>query len=155
MVWGLKTSFLHYLTRQPGFRIQTGYGAGRLDTGEFFFSFVESSSFDRETLSGRLEFEGLAQLRAHGGMLDVQLINPWLTMAGGTGMLSVIDRTQPAHLDARRDLVQVQLPTPTTDGETLMWSGAPTRLVDAAVGVFDDVYPAGEPFDDISVRIMA
>ena len=154
MVWGVRASFFGYVQRMPGTRIQTGYGAGRIPTGEFFFSLEDDSSFDRNALTGVLKFQGLVQVTAHGGMLNVQLINPWLTVADEGAVLSVIDRRQPAESDARVDLVTVSLPTPTSDGETLMWAEAGTALTAAALPIFNEQYPAGDAFDPVTVRIL-
>ncbi|TFC70953.1 hypothetical protein E3O45_15475 [Cryobacterium sp. TMS1-20-1] len=155
MVWGVKASFLGYLLRMPGSRQKTCFGAGELDTGEFYFSLEDDSSFDRLTMTGLLKFRGLVELRAHGGMLNVQLINPWLDISVRQTVLSVIDRAQPVDSDDRVELVTVAMPAPTTDGETVMWSAAETYLVDTAVPIFNDVYRPREPFDPITVRIMA
>lgn len=153
MVWGVKDSFLNYLLRLPGSRQKTGFGAGRLDTGEFFFSLDDESSFDRSSHTGLLKFSGLVHLTAHGGMLNVQLINPWLEISGQDAVLSVIDRQQSLDPDARIELVSIELPTPTTDGETVMWAAAGTRLSAPAVALFNDVYSAGEAFDPLTLRI--
>jgi hypothetical protein len=155
MVWGVKSTFLNYVAQSPGSRQQTGFGSGRTASGEFFFAMSDDSEFDRDSLTGRLRFQGLVQLSAHRGMLRVQLINPWLTVAKTEATLCVLDTSRPLEDDARIDLVRVVLDPPTTDGQTIMWQSADTYIAESASALFNNVYPAGEPFDPMTVRIGA
>ncbi|MCW2830073.1 MAG: hypothetical protein JWP31_765 [Aeromicrobium sp.] len=153
LVWGLKDSFVSY-ARRAGARVELGGGAGQLPgSAEFYFPLTHAAEFDGTGLVGTLRFGGQLRVVAHRGMLDVGVFDPWLTVRGRRGTLSVRDRSTGTPADARMDLVEVVLPVPTCDGSTLMWSSAPTTLAPAGALVFDGNYVTGEDFARLSVRV--
>jgi len=151
LLWGLRDSFLSY-ARRVGARVELGGGAGLVADGDaFYFPLADQSGFEVTALSGVLRFDGRVRILAHHGALDVRVVAPFLTVSPGLGVLSA--RTRSGEGARRFDLVEADLPVPTCDGSTLMWSACETVLSSGGVGLFQARYGAGEPFAPIAARI--
>lgn len=137
--WGIKRSFLGYLEGLPDCMIATNDGASRNgSSGEFRFPFAR-----RTELSGgdhRLEFEGDVRIKAHGGMLLVIFMRPWLTFTDGRVELSVVDLMYWPDT-SRREILGTS--------ETTQGTQFPLTLADTALETFNNVYQAGEPLDPV------
>lgn len=138
--WGIKVSFLSYLEGLDDFAVVTNDEVRRDEsTGAFVFPFAA-----RTQLPGgghRFEFRGDLRLKAHGGMLLVIIMNPWLTMTHEGAELSVVDLM--AWPDtSRREAIGISTKNP----EDHVNNGVlevPLQLTAAGVEMFNNVYPAG------------
>lgn len=140
--WGIKRSFLDYLESLPDCVIATNDGAYREDSsGVFVFPYV-----GRTELRGghhRLEFNGDVRIRAHGGMLLVIFMNPWLTFTDGGVELSVVDLMHWPDT-SRREVLGVS--------DLVQGTEFPLTLAESALETFNNVYPAGVPLDPVKLR---
>ncbi|MGO4689493.1 HtaA domain-containing protein [Glaciibacter sp. 2TAF33] len=153
MVWRIRSSFIRYVTGSGGvIGIRGRAGTVKTPAGvAFYFGLDDASGFDPMTLSGTLAFSGAVDFTAHGGMLSLSIVDPWIIF-GERSLISVL------FGDQRVPLAQVTASPPTFSpgsGGVLEWSALPTHLEATAVPLFGDVYTAGVAMDPISVRIEA
>ncbi|MCS5478136.1 HtaA domain-containing protein [Corynebacterium sp. YIM 101645] len=135
--WGIKRSFLGYLESLPDCLITTEGGADRDEaSGAFRFQYARKTELDGG--GHRLEFNGDVRIRAHGGMLLVIFMNPWLSFTGSRVELSVVDLMHWPDT-SRREILGI---SENTDGTEF-----PLNLAESALETFNGVYPAGEPLD--------
>lgn len=139
--WGIKRSFLGYLESLPDCIIATNDGAYREESsGTFVFPYV-----GRTELGGghhRLEFKGDVRIRAHGGMLLVIFMDPWLTFTDGRVELSVVDLMHWPDT-SRREVLGVS--------DLVQGAEFPLILAESALETFNNVYPAGVPLDPVKL----
>lgn len=132
--WGIKGSFLRYLESLPDCRIAMNDGVHRdSTTGDFMFPLSEC--VDLASGGYRLKFSGDLRIQAHGGMLLVIFMNPWLTVTDAGAELCTIDLMHWPDTSKREIL---GLSTETTGPEF------PLVLAKQALGTFNNVYPVGE-----------
>lgn len=139
LAWGIKSSFLGYLESLPDCTIGTGGGAWRdAGTGRFHFPLAQRVELDDDGV--RLEYSGEVRIQAHGGMLLVILMNPWLSIGAGRTEFSTVDLMFWPDTSHREVL-----------GVSGITSGTefPLTLAESAVETFNNVYPAGEPLDPV------
>lgn len=147
--WGIKPSFLSYLQGLEDLHVTTNDGARVSELGE---SFIFPLAARRELSDGgiRLEFNGDLRLKAHGGMLLVILMNPWLTITPDGVELSVVDLM--AWPDtSRRESIAIS-----DEGYRYAGNGdldIPLRLTANGVETFNNVYPEGTVLAPARVRI--
>ncbi|MFH5824556.1 HtaA domain-containing protein [Georgenia sp. AZ-5] len=139
LAWGIKPSFLSYLDGLGDSRIVTNGGVHPGEPGDaYVFPFVA-----RTELSGggvRLEFGGDLRLTAHGGMLLVIFMNPWLTMTPEGAELSVVDLM--AWPDtSQRETIGISAGDHQESGNGVL--EVPLKLAASGVETFNNVYPAG------------
>ena len=105
LVWGVKQSFRAYVEGSGG-TIGAGDGAARADDGAFIFAAAEDSDLavNAGALTGTGRFRGRVTFQAHGGLLSVTLVDPWVEAAEGGWVLSIAEtatrRTAIAKLGA-------------------------------------------------------
>ncbi|QCU79589.1 hypothetical protein E7744_14805 (plasmid) [Citricoccus sp. SGAir0253] len=137
--WSIKASFLQYLDTIEDFSIDARDGA-RHDTGSRSFLFPLTA---REALlqgGVRLKFGGQVRLKAHGGMLLLILMDPWLELSAAGTELSVVDLMSWPDT-TRRELIGWSAERPLAAGRELV--EVPLQLADSGVEMFNGVYPAG------------
>jgi Htaa len=137
--WGIKSSFLSYLDGLGDSVTVTNDGVRRdVSCDTFIFPFDAYTELPGGGF--RLEFRGDLRLKAHGGMLLVILMNPWLTMTHEGAELSVVDLM--AWPDAsRRETIGVSTGNPEERGSGVL--EVPLQLTANGVDLFNNVYPAG------------
>lgn len=138
--WGIRTSFMRYLHAIEDFKMGAADGASINDSADEF-SFPGSTQTELANGGVRLEFSGELRLQAHGGMLQVILMNPWLSFTPNGVELSVVDLM--AWPDtSRRETIAVSpaevaaVPLPREIELVLTATGAET---------FNNVYLEGTP----------
>ena len=162
--WGVKQSFRGYVEAAGG-TVATTRGAERAPDGGFLFPEGPGSTLAQGAdgrLRGAGRFQGEVSFSAHGGMLSVVLVDPWIEASEAGLILSVADspaatrRLPFAKLDA--DAMTTEALTtgaPTTDAPT---TDAPTTdgglVLPAAItldGMFllGDHYPPGTVLDPV------
>lgn len=152
LAWGIKGSFVDYVARMPDGRHSLGAGAHRTEAGTFVFPPVRGAR--RTTPDGldeRIwEFTGDVRFGGHFGMLFVRVADPRIAIRDGVGELTVAD--QAARDDGEREtLATVVLRSVPAPEGMLAWDSTEVLLHPSAVALFNDVYPAGEPLEQLSV----
>ena len=150
--WGIKSSFLDYLTRTPGSQSSVTSGALITSKRRYYFP-LATTGYDPLDGEGILKFSGDVRFVGHFGMLLVVFIDPWVTMDGAGGTLTVAD---PDHYpDSTRRLPMLDLAEADWKDNQGMrhWPSIATTLRPEAMAFFNDVYPAGEVFDPVDIWI--
>jgi hypothetical protein len=146
LAWGVRSSFRRYVQRVAlGSEIPDGR-AGMLPDGRLYFPVRNVMRFDGIALDAEIAFAGGIRFRGHAGMIDLRLGELELQLNGGRGTL----RTSSGI--GVRDLADVEV----SDASVYEASAVlvlTSRLADGAQDLFDDVYPAATPFDDLEIRI--
>lgn len=135
LIWGLKESFLSYVARLPGSEASVGEGAGFTESREFSFP-VRSHADDGSTS----QYYGDLKITAYGGMLDVELGDPWIEQDGSSIILSV--RTGAAE-SARTAIAQLT-PTETSSDDPSIRSTYRANLLKTGSQIFNHVYEPGQ-----------
>ncbi|KAF0956797.1 HtaA domain-containing protein [Rhodococcus sp. T7] len=150
--WGIKASFLDYIARMPDGRGTVSDGARPTEHNEMVFEpapeVAAPAGVDRF-----MAFRGDVRFGGHFGMLFVRIADPWVTVRGRTADLTVLDPHHP-EVEARLHLVTFTLDSSTQSG-TITWTGSDVRLTPDGAGLFNDVYPPGEPFEPITIVLAA
>lgn len=142
LAWGIKKSFLGYLESLPDCVFAENDGASRdPHTGLFQFPFHRRVELDEGGY--RLEFSGDIRIKAHGGMLLVILMNPWLKISERGVELSVVDLMHWPDTSQRELIGHSPLMEAPGDAEF------PLVLAESAVETFNNVYQPGEPLDPV------
>lgn len=157
--WGIKRSFVSYLSRLPDCRVSAEGGA-TIVSGSYF-QFVRDTEAGADALSAPgvteiLKFRGVARLSGHHDMLHVVVADPWVELGAGGAVLSVVDpRTEPGS-GARLELLRLAVPAGSaasgSDGlgqGGVDWAEMPAGLAPAAVELFNGQYAVGEEMDPL------
>jgi hypothetical protein len=108
-----------------------------------------SSQVDGET-DHCWSFRGDVRFQGHAGMLFVRIAAPQLTVHGNRAQLTIEDPY--ARADAERvPLVELRLERGPAPEGAEVWLGSDVLLTEPGVALFNDVYPVGEPFEQLSV----
>ncbi len=148
LVWGVKESFRTYVEGAGG-GIETCGGAARDADGAFVFpptSPGRGLSFGADgTLQGALAFTGEVRFQAHGGMLNVRLIDPALEITADGGVL-----TADEGAGKRYPMVQLDLKALTHDDGKI---SIPTRLTPDGAYWLGGNYAASTPVDPLHLNL--
>ena len=137
--WGVKASFRAYVEAAGG-AITAADGASRAPDGGFVFEAAPDSDLAVEDgrPAGTGRFRGRAVFQAHGGLLSVTLVDPWVEPAADGWVLSIAEtatrRTAIARLGALEDGAMSAVTT--LDGMMIL----------------GDHYPPGTVLDEVRLR---
>lgn len=135
LIWTLKESFTAYV-RSFGAIELTPPAEETADGFRFPFATVEADV---------LKFVGAASFRAHAGLLDLVVADPWLHMSGTTGwFISVADVSQSAGSRIRI----ASLPGP----PAAVLGAHDAVLTRDGTPLFDHQYRTGEPLAPVRVE---
>ncbi|GAB2862744.1 hypothetical protein GCM10022221_73330 [Actinocorallia aurea] len=138
LVWGLKASFLRYVTAAEGdIKVSDGADIAPSET-EFLFPAGD----------GKGRFTGQVDFDAHGGMLKVTLADPWIDVAeDGKATLSVVNpaklKTDRSQRIAIADLGEI---VPQGDGT----AKASATLTNYGVWLLGNVYGPGDELEPVT-----
>lgn len=155
LTWGIKRSFVKYLSYLPDAAVSAAAGADIVD-GSFFNFAPDGGDFDPSTGLGTLQFKGDVRLSGHGGMMRVRLLNPRVTVTATGTELGVSDHVsdRPARIPtALPVLAELSGGTPLLTEGRLLWLDLMTRLSADGTGVFNDQYPLGQEMDPLFIHI--
>jgi len=148
--WAVKRSFVDYVQRMPDGRAAVADGARPLPDNQILFAPDPSVAPPTDGLDRFWAFSGQVWFDGHAGMLFVQVSAPWIAVRDGTAELSVADTGNGGRLT----LVTLRLePGPAPADDLQVWHGTEVALTAAGSGVFNDVYPPGEPFETLTVTV--
>jgi hypothetical protein len=145
LIWGVKQSFRTYVEASGG-TIGAGAGAERMAEGVFAFAAAAGSDLAVEggVLAGTGRFRGQVSFQAHGGLLSVTLVDPWVEATAGGWALSVAEtagsprRMTIAKLDAGALALE-------PDGTTAL----PAATTLEGMMLLGDHYPPGTALDPV------
>lgn len=154
LAWGVKQSFVSYVTGPIAHGTVTTGGAAQTRGSQFVFA-LTSGGVDAATGAGAAEYEGSVNFAGHDGALDLTLADPRVTLdSAESGTLSVrategstdLGRVELAELDLSAATVS------TVDGAR-QWAGVAVTLTSAGVPVLGGNYPAGTALDSLDLVI--
>lgn len=152
--WGIKRSFISYLSRLPDGSVSAEAGASIVSGS--YFQFEPEGGGPAVGAAAPAEvrkFRGQVRLSGHHGMMSLYVADPWLEFGGAGAVLSVADPQQPAGSGGRLELLRLAVPVwpevgwPDPAGTD--WRELPARLSPAAVEFFNGQYEAGEEMDPV------
>jgi hypothetical protein len=153
MSWGVKSSFTRYVSALPDGRYGAGHGATAAGDGTFFFELDDASGFDPARSEGVVKYRGDVRYKAHGGVLFVMLVDPWLEMRDGVGELTVVDAERWPARDQRLTLATLRSDDDGSRGLPPGWGQVEARLTPAGVEIFNDVYAVGELLEPVRFSV--
>jgi hypothetical protein len=158
--WGIKRSFISYLSRLPDGSVSAAAGASIVSGSYFQFepdggasgAADESPAVSAgEVPVGVRKFRGQVRLSGHHGMMSLFVADPWVEFGAEGAVLSVADPQAAPGTGRRLELLRLRLPGAAgaagTDGND--WTELPAQLAPAAVELFNGQYPAGEEMDPV------
>ena len=159
LCWGVKQSFRGYVEAAGG-TVATTRGAERAPDGGFLFPEGPGSTLAQGAdgrLRGAGRFQGEVSFSAHGGMLSVVLVDPWIEASEAGLILSVADSPAATRRLPFAKLVAVAMSTEALTTGALTTSALPTSgglVLPAAItldGMFllGDHYPPGTVLDPV------
>ena len=147
LTWGVKRSFMGYLSALSDAEIALGEGATLVGEGFLNFTLVDST-VDPGTGRGTMHFHGQALLSGHGGMMSVALRDPRLELDGALAVLGVVNGDEaPVPLATLEDCAFER------NGTDLLWSSMRVLLTAEGSEMFARQYAAGQELDPVFVRI--
>lgn len=150
--WALKRSFLDYIARAPGGRGVLSDGAGATADREILFK------HDARQISSPLQegvfhaFRGAVTFSGHAGMLFVRISSPWIIIREKQGQLTTLDPFQ-RRGGTRLRLAVFDVDAHAISGDFECWTAVDVRLAPEACALFNDVYPAGEPLEPLTIIV--
>lgn len=149
--WGIKTSFLEYISRMPDGRASITDGATFLEGNVAAFEPLPSAEpADPSTGERTWAFRGDVRFAGHHGMLFVRIADPRVTVRNGQGELTVLDPEDP-DTRPRLPLVRFTLVEQDLDADLDAWLATDVALTPEGTGLFNDVYEAGELFEPLAI----
>ena len=152
LTWGIKRSFIRYISTLPDGGHAIGDGASLAHTSFFTFAPAPGSTFDPVTATGTLKFKGQVRLTGHHNMLFVMVADPWIELDHENAVLTVVDatawpdRTRRIHLATLTPGAHQVLP-----GGSIVFPSVQARLAESGAATFGGNYPAGEEMDPLFV----
>lgn len=146
--WGVKTSFRHYVSRMVDGVCEVGNGTAPVGGGEFRFP-AASSSCGLWSEGMPIAFTGILRFLAHGGILNLTIVDPRIEKSkpGGDLMLSVAVRPEP---DAQRLPFAKLVSRTANDPSTELSFEA--ILTSEGASLFMGNYTAGDELDPVTIR---
>ncbi|MFJ2028752.1 HtaA domain-containing protein [Streptosporangium sp. NPDC087985] len=143
LTWGVKQSFRAYVEAVGG-TVTVHAPALSADTA---FAFPRVDRAPSESPAGELRFEGEVRFEAHGGMLSVALIDPWIVFGPDGAVLTVVDTD---YLPDRSKRLKIARLGGETSGDGAGRVEVPAALTVQGSQLLGDVYPAQTALDPIS-----
>lgn len=151
MSWGVKSTFTRYVSTVTDGRYGAGGGATEVVDGTFFFELEDATGYDPVRQEGVVKYRGDIRYKAHGGVLFVMLVDPWLELRDGVGELSVVDAEHWPSRDRRLSLATLRAHG--DKGLPTGWARLEARLTPAGAAIFNDVYSVGELLEPVRFSV--
>lgn len=153
MSWGIKQSFNRYVDAMPDGQRAAGAGATEMPDGTFFFELSDASQFDPKAGRGIIRYQGDVRYQAHGGVLFVMIVDPWLEFYDDRAELTVIDGKHWPDREQRLVLATLEQ-SQQGGGLPAGWFSFEALLTPAGVELFNNVYGHGERVDPVRFSFM-
>ncbi|MCU1548190.1 MAG: hypothetical protein JWO29_1141 [Arthrobacter sp.] len=151
LTWGIKRSFIDYIRGLPDGAVSAADGATVVEPGLFRFA-PERSEYDIARGAGLLRFRGDVRLAGHHGMMFVRLLDPWIELAGGSGILSI---STGGGGQERAEVGTLRAVAPRESEGYLVWEHVAVMVSAGGSELFDGQYAAGQPMDPLFIRVAA
>jgi len=158
LTWGVKESFRSYISGTIANGSWDTDGGATYETPEFQWSGA-NGTYDPESGTGSVSFDGLVHFTGHDGVLDLTLAQPTIEFEGDTAALLLDAKSNDMEGEVAVDEAQawvgdVALPADVqvADG-ALSATGAGTTLTNAGVTAFAGFYEAGDELDPLSFTL--
>lgn len=155
LTWGIKRSFVRYVSFLPDCSVSFQDGA-EATNGSFFTFTPAGGSLDPHTGFGTLRFKGEVQMSGHGGMMRLQLLDPWVAFTPSGATLGIAAPGAHDAVGSPADGISVatlELPQPESAGAGLLWQDIRTTLTSEGAALFNDQYPAGQEMDPLFIHL--
>lgn len=147
--WGVRASFIQYVTKTGG-TVTPFRGAGLIPGGLCYFPVVDLG-LNPDSGATLVRGVGGVAFEAHGGALQIQIIDPELRIGPDGGAIS-FEAMEGGKRLGRVDVVTVAWGEPEDDGTVTMWRERPTVLTPDGSVLFMN-YEVGTPFEPITLRV--
>jgi hypothetical protein len=151
LTWGIKRSFIDYITGLPDGAVSAADGATVVEPGRFCFT-PDGSDYNVAQGAGVLRFRGDVRLAGHHGMMFVRLLDPWVELTGGRGILSI---STGGGGQERTDVGTLRAAAPRDVDGYLVWERVEVLISPAGSELFDGQYAAGQQMDPLVIRVAA
>ena len=152
LTWGIKRSFMDYISGLPDGAVSAADGAPVTASGVFCFA-PAGSEYDPARGTGLLRFRGDVRVAGHHGMMFVRLLDPWVEFAAGHGVLSI--STGDGGGTDRSDVGTLRTAAPRNMEGFLVWERVEVAVSQAGSELFDGQYAAGQEMDPLVIRVPA
>ncbi len=152
LTWGIKRSFLDYISGLPDGAVSAADGATVTASGEFCFA-PAGSEYDPASGTGVLRFRGDVRVAGHHGMMFVRLLDPWVEFTAGHGVLSI--STGDGGGKDRSDVGTLRTAAPRNMEGFLVWERVEVAVSLAGSELFDGQYADGQAMDPLVIRVPA
>ena len=151
--WGIKQSFNQYVDATRDGQRGAGAGATEMPDGTFFFELADATEFDPATGLGIIKYQGDVRYKAHGGVLFVMIVDPWLEFGRNGAELSVVNTEHWPQRDNRMVLATLE-PSEALLGLPPGWACLQALITPSGVELFNNVYAPGEALDPVRFSFM-
>jgi hypothetical protein len=143
--WGLKRSLYEYVSGTNG-EIVTAGAAVIAPNFRFNFPLMKAIQTDGPEGKTLLKFAGGMRFRAHQGLMEIVVDDPWIEMDSIGSRLSA-SLGSASERSVLADLAYIE---PELRGRETRWDEVPARLARTGTGLFDFRYAPGEELDPVS-----
>ena len=151
--WNIKQSFRDYVAELPdGVEAWTSEMGSTTD-GDLVFPVVEMIVTEDSVLTPIFKFAGSIQFVGYGGMLRVDLRDPWLEV--GEELTTISADSAPSGVPPRRTPIATLEggPAPTEEG-AWVWRTESTLLTVAGAALLGSVYPPGAEAAGFQLHVL-
>ncbi|WP_342660449.1 HtaA domain-containing protein [Rhodococcus ruber] len=141
----MKRSFIRYIASLPDTAYSVVDGAYLEETSFFTFP-VDPEAADTPSV---VRFRGALRIRAHGGMLDVLIADPWVEHLPSGSILSVVDPAGWPRRDHRIVFADLAVDGPRIAGARGAQFTA--TLTESGISVFGGQYASGTELDPVAL----
>lgn len=150
--WAIKRSFVDYISRSPGGIATLAGGAVATADKEIVFTPVACPGTGRGSSGRHMAFGGSVTFRAHGGALVVPIADPAIVIRDSGGDLTITDPFQ-QDCQARLTIAHFLIADYLVDAGYEHWAATNVQLASEGCALFNNVYPAGELLEQLTVIV--
>jgi Htaa. len=155
LTWGIKRSFVRYLSFLPDVSVAIADGA-EATNGSFFTFAPDGGGLDTATGMGNLNFRGAVRMSGHGGMMQLHIQNPWISLSpeGATLKMALPGNNVAANSkSSEMILANLTLSAPHQSESGILWQDVSAFLSEEGATLFNDQYPVGQEMDPMFIHV--
>lgn len=148
MSWGVKRSLVSYVAKLPDGSFSTAAGA-TMDSERHEFAFEYAGySWTTDDDEFTAKYRGILEIRGHGTMLHIVVIDPWIVFKGEAVHLTVAADADSAE---RIQFAKLLISSPPETGDGLnQWAAIPARLTEDGGYLLGPQYFEGQMLDPVT-----